>query len=324
MLKVTQKKTVFTKTISPDFITAGTEAFVGSRQYYEAPNKIRLTVNNIKIDLFQFEQAPVGSFKLRGAVNAVRKLAESCGEKLTVVCASSGNFGVGVAHAAKIFSLKSKIFVPLGIPEEKLNKIKAMEAIVIEGHPSYEDAKAAAKYCGEAQGHHFIDGVDDDVIAGNASIILEVMDMIDLANGCVVLPLGLGSLAFPVARVLMESNVPCDLILCESIQYAKLCLKLGANVSLVFGDTIADGVKIAELPAKTESLVKKSVASCYAFTDSEILEVMRYLWSAHHVKSEGASACSLGPMFFDPEAFRSYEKCVVIGTGNNVDLTKVL
>lgn len=324
MLKVTQENAVFTQYINPDFINAGRDALSKSHQYYDAPNKISLTINNLKIDLFRFEQPPVGSFKIRGAVNAVRQLAENCGEQLTVVCASSGNFGVGIAHAARIFSLKSKIFVPLGIPEEKLKRIKEMDATVIEGHPSYEDAKAAAKYCGEAEGHHFIDGVDDDVIAGNASIILEVMDMIDLCNSCVVLPLGIGSLAFPVARVLIESKVPCELILCESIQYAKLCCELGADVSLTFGDTIADGVKIAELPAKTKRLVKESVASCYAFTDSEILEVMRYLWRTHHIKTEGASACSLGPMFYDPEAFRSYEKCVVIGTGNNVDVTKLL
>ena len=324
MIKIFPQEIITRMDRKGDFLSASLEARLKSREYYKDPTQVSLVINELNIDFLQFDQEPVGAFKLRGAVNAVRELFEHHGRNFTVVCASSGNFGLGVAHAARIFELDCKVYVPCGTPDKKLQKLEWLGAETVGGFLAYEDAKAAAKCHGEREGHYFLDGVSESVLIGNASIILDVIETLDLVNGCIVMPLGIGSLAYPAARILRESGIKCDLIVCESDQYPKMCRDLDASVAFESGDTIADGIRVAEVPAETKGVIRESIASVYAFSDHEILKIMRYLWQAHSIQSEGASACSLGPMVYDPEVFRSYTKCVAIGTGSNVDPVDLL
>ncbi len=125
----------------------------------------------------KFEQHDSGSFKERGALNALL-LARDNGID-SVVTASAGNFGAGVARAARILGVHASVYVPAATPETKLNMIMAQggeHVTLIQIGTTFESAKDAAMDHELLTGDHYIDPFDNpDVIAGNGTAVSEML-----------------------------------------------------------------------------------------------------------------------------------------------------
>lgn len=136
-----------------------------------------------------------GSFKIRGSVNKLRKLAEA-GHLGRVTAASAGNHAQGVAYAAGLLGIRSTIFMPQDASVAKKRATQLLGARVrVEGR-NYDEARAASLRYAEREGAPFIDGFDDwDVIEGQATIGVEIARTLgDRRPDWILVPAGGGGL----------------------------------------------------------------------------------------------------------------------------------
>jgi len=146
-----------------------------------------------------------GSFKVRGAYNKIAKLKES-GELKSVIASSAGNHAQGVAYAAKMLGIKSTIVMPRVTPIAKVEATKNYGAEIILHGDFYDDAFDKAMEIKEKTGAAFIHPFDDeDVIAGQATIGLEIVGEFAEAD-TVIVPAGGGGLLAGVAFAIKTLN----------------------------------------------------------------------------------------------------------------------
>ncbi len=119
-----------------------------------------------------------GSFKLRGALNALATLPPDA-KRRGVVASSAGNHGLGVAYAARALGIAATIFVPANAPEVKKSGIRALGATLDDSQPDYDAAMAAAKAFGREHGLTFINPcLGDMLLAGQGTVALEIMQQL--------------------------------------------------------------------------------------------------------------------------------------------------
>ena len=138
--------------------------------------------------------SPVRSYKLRGAYNAMRKVRAANPSQQDFVCASAGNHAQGVAFACHHFGVHGTIFMPVTTPQQKIDKTRAFGGdnvrIVLTGDYFDQTLAASQKFCAE-EGAHFLSPFDDDdVIEGQASVAVEILDQLGSTPDLVILPVG--------------------------------------------------------------------------------------------------------------------------------------
>src|SRR5881394_1269685 len=136
-----------------------------------------------------------GSFKLRGAMNALSALSEK--QRTTgVVASSAGNHGMGVALAGKTLGVKAKIYVPRTATEVKKRGIRELGAELDDSQPDYDAAQAAAIAEAKRTGREFINPcLGDNLLAGQGTVALEVLSELPDLRAFVVNVGGAGLLA---------------------------------------------------------------------------------------------------------------------------------
>ncbi len=159
---------VMTSTVVPD-VTAAAERI---RPYVRHTPVLRAEVDGLPLVLKLEHLQRTGSFKLRGALNAL--LAGERPEQ--VVTASGGNHGIGVATAAAILGLPATVFVPDGVPAGKARRIEAAGARLVRAGARYADAAAAAHEAAQAPGARYVEAYNDPVvIAGQGTVAAEIV-----------------------------------------------------------------------------------------------------------------------------------------------------
>ncbi len=193
---------------------------------------------------------PVRSYKLRGAYNAMRKVGAASGH---FVCASAGNHAQGVAYACREFGAKGTIFMPVTTPQQKIAKTRTFGGanieIVLTGD-YFDQTLAAAQDFARSQRATFLSPFDDsDVIEGQATVALELLEQLGGAPDLVVLPVGGGGLSSGVAKYLAESAPATTLAFAEPEGGASLraALEAGEPVSLPAVDNFVDGAAVARI-----------------------------------------------------------------------------
>src|SRR6266542_1385972 len=143
----------------------------------------------LKLECFQ----RTGSFKLRGALNALQTLTADQ-RKRGVVTASAGNHGLGVAHAADLTGVPATVVVPETASAAKVELLRQTGCELILYGPDYDAAEAHALHLAEARGASFISAYDHPaVVAGGGTIALEILETLPDADVLVV-PAGGGGL----------------------------------------------------------------------------------------------------------------------------------
>jgi len=257
---------------------------------------------------------PVGSFKLRGALSAVR--AASAGELANgVVTASAGNMAQGVAWAAREAGVRARAIAPADAPRAKLDRVEALGAeVVLVTHEEWWQAMVD-------RGQEGIDGLfvhpvaDDAVMAGNGTIGLELAEDAPEFDS-VVTPWGGGGLTAGIASALETLRPNVRVVTAEPDTAAPLAAAFAAGEprEIEFQASWVDGAGgRALLPGMWEH-ARELVDEAVAVSLSDVEEAVRLLATRAHVVAEGAGALALAA------ALRRDDRCVCIVSGGNIDL----
>lgn len=262
-----------------------------------------------------------GSFKVRGAYYKISQLSEE-EKKRGVIACSAGNHAQGVALAATRSGVKSLICLPDGAPISKVESTKALGAEVCLVKGVYDDAYAKALELKDKYGYTFIHPFDDvDVIAGQGTIGLEILDQLSDVDAIVV-PVGGGGLisglAFAVKSLRPDVKV-------YGVQAAGAPSMFNAMrdhkiETLESVSTIADGIAVKTPGEHTFEYVSKYVDGIVTVTEDEICSAILALIEKQKMIAEGAGAVSVAAVMFDKVPVKGKKVCCLV-SGGNIDVT---
>lgn len=264
------------------------------------------------------EQA-TGSFKVRGAANALLQLSER--ERAAgVVAVSSGNHGRAVAHVAATLGIEATICLSSRVPPVKVDAIERLGARVVVAGPDQESAEAAARQLVAAEGLVFIHPFDDPrVIAGQGTVGVEILEE---APGVrtVVVPLSGGGLAAGIA-VAIDAIAPTVGVIGVSQDRGPAMvesIRAGRLVDVVEEDTLADALAggLGESNHHSFLLCSRLLAATAVVTEEEIARAMVRA-HRHGLVVEGGGAVGLAAVAAG--RLRLEPPVVVVVSGGNVD-----
>jgi len=256
---------------------------------------------------------PIGSFKLRGALSAVR--AASPAELADgVVTASAGNMAQGVAWAAREAGVRARVVAPEDAPRTKLDAVERLGGeIVLVSHEAWWQAMVDRDY-GGVDGL-FVHPVEDElVMAGNGTIGIELVEDLD-AFDTVVIPWGGGGLTTGIASAVKALRPGVRIVTAEPETAAPLAAALrdGGPVEIDFRPSFVDGAGGRALLPTMWDRARELVDEAVAVPLDDVAEAMRLLAARAHVVAEGAGALALAA------SRRREDRCVCIVSGGNVD-----
>ena len=239
-----------------------------------------------------------------------------------VIACSAGNHAQGVALAATKNGIKSLICLPDGAPISKVEATKSYGADICLVEGVYDDAYNKALQLRDEKGYTFVHPFDDDdVIAGQGTIGLEILDQLADADA-VVVPIGGGGLISGVSFAIKALNPKVKVYgvqakgapsMYNSIKDDKI--ERLDNVS-----TIADGIAVKEPGANTFEYVKKFVDEVVTVSDDEIATAILALIEQQKLVTEGAGAVSVAAVMFNKIDVKG-KKVVCLVSGGNIDVT---
>ena len=263
-----------------------------------------------------------GSFKVRGAYYKISQLNEE--EKLRgVIACSAGNHAQGVALASKKFGIKSIICMPDGAPLSKVEATKSYGAEVVLVPGVYDDAHNRAEELKAEKGYTFIHPFDDeDVIAGQGTIGLEIAEQIKDADA-VIVPVGGGGLISGVAFAIKSLNPKIRVYgvqaagapsMLNSLEHKKI-------ETLPSVSTVADGIAVKEPGRLTFDLCSRYVDGIVSVTDAQVSAAILALIEKQKMIAEGAGAVALAAALFNKLPDVAGKKVVCLISGGNIDVT---
>jgi len=270
--------------------------------------------------------SPVRSYKIRGAVNAMRKVL---GSQTRFVCASAGNHAQGVAFACRHFGTHGTIFMPVTTPQQKIDKTRIFGGdsveIILTGDYFDQTLAAAQTYCAK-HGAHFLSPFDDpDVIEGQASVAVEVLMQLGRAPDMVVLPVGGGGLASGVTAYLRTESPETVFRFVEPLGGASLtaALKAGGPVTLPRVNSFVDGAAVARLGANPYALLDwVDPAQVLLAPEDRICITMLEMLNVEGVVLEPAGAMSVD-VLPDLAAQITGKTVVCVTSGGNFDFERL-
>lgn len=262
-----------------------------------------------------------GSFKVRGAYFKISQLNEEEREKGVIAC-SAGNHAQGVALAAARAGIKSLICLPDGAPISKVEATKSYGAEVCMVPGVYDDAYAKALQLRDEKGYTFIHPFDDeDVIAGQGTIGLEILDQLPDMDA-VVVPVGGGGLISGIAYTIKQLNPKIKVYGVQAAGAPSMVnsVRDGKIERLDNVSTIADGIKVKEPGQNTFEICSKYVDEVVTVSDDEIAAAILALIEQQKLISEGAGAVSVAAVMFNKIPVKD-KKVVCLVSGGNIDVT---
>jgi threonine dehydratase len=263
-----------------------------------------------------------GAFKLRGAYNKIASLSEKEREK-GVVAASAGNHAQGVALSASKFGIKATIVMPESTPLTKINGVKHYGAEVILSGSNYDEAYAFAIEYAKENSLSFIHPFEDDeVIAGQGTIALEILESCEDID-VVVVPVGGGGLISGIASAIKQINKNIKVIgvSAKGAPALKNSYELKKPIDTTFVRTIADGIAVRDTSQKTLSYILESVDEFLTVDDEEIASAMLFLLEKQKLVVEGAGAVGVAALLHKKLDIYKDKKIAIVLSGGNVDVT---
>ena len=251
-----------------------------------------------------------GSFKVRGAYFKISQLSDEEKAKGVIAC-SAGNHAQGVALAASRAGIKSLICLPDGAPISKVEATKSYGAEVCLVEGVYDDAYAKALQLRDEKGYTFIHPFDDeDVIAGQGTIGLEVLEQLPDVDA-VVVPIGGGGLISGVAYTIKQLNPKIKVYGVQAAGAPSMVnsIRDGKIERLDNVSTIADGIKVKEPGQHTFDICSKYVDEIVTVTDDEIAAAILALIEQQKLIAEGAGAVSVAAVMFDKVPVKARRSC---------------
>ncbi|HUX66217.1 MAG TPA: pyridoxal-phosphate dependent enzyme [Terriglobales bacterium] len=262
---------------------------------------------------------PIGSFKIRGAANAMARLGRGrlAGGVLT---ASAGNMAQGVAYCARRMGIPATIVAPDTAPQTKLRAIERLGGrVILAPFAHWWRCFETRSYPGvEATFLHAFD--DPDVMAGNATIALELLeDLPDLQ--VVVIPWGGGGLACGIAAVLRRLAPQVQIYAAEAATAAPLAAALaaGAPCEVPYQPSFVDGIGSKIVLASMFERAQKLLDGSLVVTLDEAAAAMKLAAERNRVILEGAAACAVAAAL---RGRAGGGRVAAIASGGNIDLAQ--
>src|ERR1700719_1948153 len=224
-----------------------------------------------------------GSFKARGAFNAVLSLVEQEPDVAGVVTHSSGNHGQALARAAQAAGLPATIVVPDGVTPAKVEGIRSFGATVVSEGVTFDNREEIAEGIARSQGLHLIHPYDDwDIIHGAGTVGLEILEDVS-APGAVVVPIGGGGQISRIALALSVLSPETAVVGVEpdAADDAARTLRAGTLQSLASDPaTLAEGVKSKSIGSRNfEGLIGHGlVRDIVTVSEAELKDALRAAW----------------------------------------------
>jgi threonine dehydratase len=257
---------------------------------------------SLKLECLQ----PIGSFKLRGALNAMRARAAQ-----DVLTASAGNMAQGVAWAARELGVHATVVAPEAAPRAKLDRVEELGArVILVPHERWWQTMVERRY--EGVDALFVHPVEDElVMAGNGTIGLELLE--DGGFDTVVVPWGGGGLATGIASAVKEAAIRIVAAEPETAAPLAAAFAAGEPVEIDYAPSFVDGAGGRALLPTMWKRAKELVDEAVAVPLADVEAAMRLLAARAHVVAEGAGALALAA------ALRRSDRCACIVSGGNVD-----
>jgi threonine dehydratase len=277
----------------------------------DAPAEIWLKLENLQ---------PMGSFKIRGATNAVA-LVDRQALRSGIWTASAGNMGQGVAWAARELGVPCTVVVPDTAPEAKLSAIERLGATIVPvPFMTWQEVFATRSFAG-------VDGLmihpfsDPHVMAGNATIGLEIVE--DLPGvDAVLVPYGGGGLSCAIAAAVKQMRPATKVYAVEVETGAPLAPSLAAGhpVEIEYQSSFVDGIGGSRVFPEMFDLATRLLDGSLVSSVADIAGAVRLLALRNHVVAEGAGAAGVAAAMAG-KAGTGTVACVV--SGGNIDAAKL-
>ena len=282
---------------------------------------------NCKIYLKREDLQQVRSFKIRGAFNKIRSIDSDYLKNKTLVCASAGNHAQGFAYSCNKLKIYGKIYMPVTTPKQKIERVKIfggeyVEIILIGDN--FDDAQY------EAQNQNpdkdlFVHAFDDiNVIEGQGTIGLEILDQVDKHFDYLIVPVGGGGLISGIITVFKELSPKTKIIgvEAEGAPAMSKSLKDGKIIKLDSIDNFVDGVSIKKIGKIPFDICKKYLDEILLVPEGKICQTILDLYNKDGIVVEPAGAIGISALELNNKMFKDKNVGVLICGGNN-DFTRM-
>jgi threonine dehydratase len=280
----------------------------------------------VEVLLKREDLQPVFSFKIRGAHNRIALLNED--ERARgVICASAGNHAQGVALSAGRLGVRAVIVMPKTTPSIKVEAVRAMGGEVVLFGDNFDAARGHADEIADREGLVFIHPFDDpDVIAGQATIGVELLRQHSGPLGAIYVPVGGGGLAAGIAAYVKFLRPEISIIGVEPEDAAsmKAAIAAGHPVELDRVGIFADGVAVRKVGEETLRLCKELLDGIVTVTTDEICAAIKDIFDDTRAIAEPAGALALaGLRKHVAEGAAPQGPLVAINSGANVNFDRL-
>jgi threonine dehydratase len=261
-----------------------------------------------------------GSFKIRGAMNALLNLDPAAG-KNGVVTASAGNHGLGVALAARLLDFLATVFVPVTASSLKIDKLRQFGVNLIQKGKDYDESEAIAQNYSKEKALHFIHAFDQpEIIVGQGTIGLELLEEMPAPENpmCVAVPIGGGGLISGIA-VAVKTKSPKSKIIgvqSEASPAMARALEAGKVVDTPIEETVADGLAGRFAGENTLRIVQQYCDEVILVKESSIRLAMKEFYFRQGWRLEGSAVVGAAAILENKIAFRRMPMVLIISGGN--------
>ena len=266
------------------------------------------------------DQQPVFSYKPRGAYNLLACLRVDRQER-GVVAASAGNHAQGVALAAGKLGLRATVVMPKTAPNIKVNAVKRLQAEVVLHGNTYDEAQAFARTLAATEGREFIPPYDHPlIIAGQATVGVELLEQCERQPDCVFVPVGGGGLIAGIALHIKAVNPAIKVIGVEHDEAASMSrsLEAGERVALEHIDIFADGAAVSQVGKETFRICRELVDEVLTVNVDEICAAVKDIFEDARSVPEPAGALALTGLkqYVQRESLRDKDLVAIVSGAN--------
>lgn len=263
-----------------------------------------------------------GAFKIRGAFNKIASMSKE-EYKNGVIASSAGNHAQGVAYSASHFGIPAFIVMPEATPLLKVLATKRYGAEVVLVGDNYDEAYAYALKLAQEKKLHFIHPfTDDEVMAGQGTIGLEMMEEEPDLN-IIFVPIGGGGLIGGIASAYkaLRPEVKIIGVTAKGAPAMRNSFKAKSIQKVDFVKTIADGIAVRDVNEKNYRYICESVDDIVEVDDEEIASGILYLLENQKLVVEGAGASGVAAVLHKKIDLKPTDKVGIVLSGGNIDVT---
>ncbi|NJB81621.1 threonine ammonia-lyase IlvA [Wenyingzhuangia aestuarii] len=269
----------------------------------------------------------VRSYKIRGAYNRIKNLSKEALNK-GVVCASAGNHAQGVAFACHHLKVNGVIFMPVTTPKQKVSQVKMFggdyTSIQLIGDTFDESSKAAEAYQEQHNATYVHPFNDWDVMAGQGTVGLEILDSMNTPIDYLFLPVGGGGLASGIITVFKNLSPHTKIIGLEPKGAPSLTrsLEAGENIKIYNIDKFVDGAAVQKMGDHTFPICKEYLSDVTLIDEGHICKTILKLYNENAIVAEPAGALAVSALDHYKEAIKGKTVVCILSGGNN-DITRM-